>query len=92
MKKVIGPTLAAIVMLGLLVGCEAPLPQSIQYNSEMYKQAYMDGRSSGHRACGSIYHQFKKEVGLYINEPRYKTGWDDGFQQAKAVHSLRGCP
>lgn len=48
-----------------------------------YVEGYRDGCGSGYVAAGHPYAQFRKELNQYLNDPVYKTGWDDGFATCK---------
>lgn len=62
-----------------------------------YADGYADGYGSGVAAAGNPYAQTTKNVSRYIEDAKYKTGWDDGFAKGKgnyeatsaAVNSLR---
>ena len=45
-----------------------------------YEVGAKDGCSSG---TNDIFHPFKKDVDLYINDEYYKTGWNDAFVKCK---------
>jgi hypothetical protein len=51
-----------------------------------YADGYGDGYGSGLAAAGNPYAQTTKNVDRYINDAKYKTGWDDGFNAGKGSY------
>jgi hypothetical protein len=51
-----------------------------QYNYQLGEQ---DGCSSGKNATGSLGYAFTKNIDLYVSNPYYKSGWDDGMIKCK---------
>lgn len=51
-----------------------------------YADGYGDGYGSGLAAAGNPYAQTTKNVDRYINDTKYKTGWDDGFAAGKGSY------
>ena len=62
---------------------ETSRQNSLSPNQKIYEQAAQHGYNSGKNATGS-FNQFQKDIELYVNNPYYKSGWDDGFQKGKA--------
>lgn len=52
-------------------------------NDGLYQSAMKDGCSSGKNSSGMNWHAFSKNVDMYVNNPYYKNGWDDGFTKCK---------
>jgi len=51
-----------------------------------YADGYGDGYGSGLSAAGNPYAQTTKNVTRYLEDQKYKTGWDDGFQAGKGSY------
>jgi len=55
-------------------------------NDSLLKAGYEHGCTSGNFVAGNIIgHAFTKNTRLYIEEPYYKAGWDDGFVHCKSI-------
>jgi hypothetical protein len=52
-------------------------------NTYNYNLGTRDGCSSGKNATGSLGYAFTKNVDLYVGNPYYKSGWDDGMIKCK---------
>lgn len=50
-----------------------------------YKEGFINGCDSGYSAAGNIYIKPVKDVTRYIEDAKYKTGWDDGFSHCKGM-------
>jgi hypothetical protein len=55
-----------------------------------YADGYGDGYGSGVAAAGNPYAQTTKNVTRYIEDAKYKTGWDDGFAKGKGNYEATG--
>lgn len=44
-----------------------------------YADGYRDGFQAGQRAAGNPYAAHAKNVDRYLNDQKYKIGWDDGY-------------
>ena len=51
---------------------------------EAYTQGYDDGCSSGKKAGGSWFDEFKKDVHRFQRDADYHDGWQDGFEECKS--------
>jgi len=49
-----------------------------------YSQGYGDGCTSGKKAGGSMFDQFKKDVNRFDSNRKYAEGWNDGFKTCKS--------
>jgi len=73
--------LAAIAVTGCLSTHDSmvrdgyPLP---------YADGFEDGCHSGHKAGGSLFDQFRKDVRRMNAETQYAQGWSDGFRQCES--------
>ena len=47
-------------------------------NNESYQLGANDGCQSGKN---DWLHPFKKDIDKYVNDPYYKTGWDDAYNK-----------
>lgn len=51
-----------------------------------WRYGFMDGCDSGYVAAGNPYYKFNKDHERYLNDPLYKSGWDDGFATCKGKY------
>jgi len=49
-----------------------------------YAEVFDDGCHSGKKAGGSLFDQFKKDVGRFDKDSQYAQGWSDGFRQCES--------
>ncbi len=80
------PALLAALLLapGLLGGCASEGEQLVQQGyPASYAQGYEDGCTSGKKAGGSWFAEFKKDVNRADADPQYAEGWSDGFAECK---------
>jgi len=49
-----------------------------------YADGFDDGCHSGHKAGGSLFDQFKKDVRRMNADTQYAQGWSDGFRQCES--------
>jgi len=49
-----------------------------------YSQGYGDGCTSGKKAGGSMFDQFKKDVRRFDSNAKYKEGWNDGYKECRS--------
>lgn len=86
-------TLAATMAL-LFTGCASTTETMMQKGyGPAYSQGYGDGCTSGKKAGGSMFDEFKKNVDRYDNDNKYREGWEDGYSQCKSeekelMHSI----
>lgn len=83
---------SALALLLALAGCVGQ-QMTMQRDSLLkrgypveYADGYGDGYGSGLAAAGNPYAQTTKNVDRYINDQKYKTGWDDGFNAGKGSY------
>jgi len=83
-KKVL--TIAAIGVAAMMFsGCASAAENMMaQGYGPNYSQGYGDGCSSGKKAGGSMFDQFKKDVNRFDGNRKYREGWDDGFKTCKS--------
>ena len=48
-----------------------------------YADGFGDGYGSGLSAAGNPYAQTTKNINRYLEDQKYKMGWDDGFSNGK---------
>jgi len=95
MKKATLLTLAAATAISFgFTGCASTAEnmQAQGYGPD-YSQGYGDGCTSGKKAGGSMFDQFKKDVKRYDNNHKYREGWEDGYKECKSeekelMHSI----
>ncbi len=77
--------LAMLTISSLLVGCvtEGDILREKGY-PRAYTEGYDDGCSSGKRAAGSMFDEFKKNVHRFQDDPDYHDGWKDGHDECKS--------
>jgi hypothetical protein len=87
-------TLVMICALCLVSGCATErLDQErtkLAGQPEAYKDGYVDGCSSGTKAAGNPYYQFKKDVVRFDADRLYSQGWGDGFNVCKSDYEAIG--
>jgi len=49
-----------------------------------YADGFDDGCHSGHKAGGSLFDQFRKDVRRMNADTQYAQGWSDGFRQCES--------
>lgn len=49
-----------------------------------YAEGFDDGCHSGNKAGGSLFDQFKKDIGRFESDHDYAQGWSDGFRQCES--------
>jgi len=78
-------TIAGITAALLMSGCAstAETMQAQGYGPD-YSQGYGDGCTSGKKAGGSMFDQFKKDVRRYDNNHKYREGWEDGYKECRS--------
>ncbi len=79
-------TFAGIAMLAaLLAGCVSEKEAMIKKGYPMaYADGFDDGCHSGKKAGGSLFDEFRKDVGRFDDDHRYAQGWSDGFRQCES--------
>ncbi|WP_294958687.1 hypothetical protein [Sulfurovum sp.] len=93
-KRKIITAAAAVAMAIGFTGCASTAENMrAQGYGPNYSQGYGDGCSSGRRAGGSMFDQFKKNVSRYDSNHKYREGWDDGYKECKSeekelMHSI----
>lgn len=74
-------------MLLALAGCAHMADMSANRNAAGqppdYRAGYRDGCESGYAAAGNPYMRTRKNIDLFLGNPVYKTGWEDGFAYCK---------
>jgi hypothetical protein len=55
-----------------------------------YADGFGDGYGSGLSAGGNPYAQTTKNINRYLEDPKYKMGWDDGFAKGKGNYDAIG--
>lgn len=88
-------TIAAVATMALaFTGCASTAENMrAQGYGPNYSQGYGDGCTSGKKAGGSMFDQFKKDVRRYDSNYKYREGWDDGYKECKSeerelMHSI----
>ena len=62
-------------------GCASDREMMLQQGyPPAYADGYSDGCSSGKKAAGSMFDQFKKDVNRFQADSQYTQGWNDGFK------------
>lgn len=76
--------LLAVLLVPLLSACQSTRDYMLaQGYSAAFATGYEDGCVSGNSAAKAL-GAFRKDVPVYLHEPQYATGWDDGFRQCQA--------
>ena len=74
----------ACFTLVLLSGCESTSERLLAEGYPApFAYGFDDGCVSGRQAAGAL-GEFRKNVAVYLRNPQYATGWDDGFRQCQA--------
>lgn len=47
-------------------------------------EGFDDGCHSGHKASGSLFDEFRKDVNGFEQDAKYAQGWSDGFRQCES--------
>ncbi len=68
-----------------LAGCvtEGELLRDKGY-PQAYTEGYDDGCSSGKKAAGSMFDEFKKDVHRFQDDADYHDGWRDGHEECES--------
>ena len=76
---------AAVAAAWVLAGCGPQGEQIMIQNarSAEYSRGYGDGCASGRKAAGNTEVNATKDTQLYLNNARYKEGWDTGYKECK---------
>ncbi|HEB51375.1 MAG TPA: hypothetical protein ENI89_12290 [Desulfobulbus sp.] len=86
-KQAIRPVyqLVLVALAGMLLqtGCGPTRGQQMTQEgaSVEYGRGFDDGCSSGKKAAGDMFSQFRKNVGLYQQNADYRLGWNDGHEE-----------
>ena len=76
--------LSITACLLLVFGCASQKESMIQQGYPLsYADGFDDGCHSGKKAGGSMFDQFKKDVGRFESDSKYAQGWSDGFRQCE---------
>ena len=85
MRKKALTILAVGVAVMMFSGCASMAENMMaQGYGPNYSQGYGDGCSSGKKAAGSMFDQFKKDVNRFDGNRKYAEGWNDGFKICKS--------
>jgi len=84
MGQVIGIVFLS-VFASVLTGCGPRGEQIMIQNAQTaeYSHGYGDGCASGRKAAGNAEVNATKDTHLYLNNARYKEGWNTGFKECK---------
>jgi len=69
----------------LLAGC-ATKSGDIHIGPPAYRVGYSSGCDSGFAAAANPYYRFRKDPQMYLSDPMYKQGWDDGYNACKSQY------
>jgi hypothetical protein len=70
--------------MSLLAGCATQKETMLKEGYPLsYADGFDDGCHSGNQAGGSLFDQFKKDIGRFDNDKDYAQGWSDGFRQCE---------
>ena len=82
-KQVVG--LGSTLLIGLaLSGCMSQKDIMVKDGYPLaYATGFEDGCHSGHKAGGSMFEQFKKDVKAFNTSKDYAQGWSDAFRECE---------
>ena len=73
----------------LLAGCATQKEIMLKQGYPLsYAEGFDDGCHSGHKAGGSLFDQFKKDINRFESDLKYAQGWSDGFRHVSQSRNL----
>ncbi len=83
---------ATLVLSGILLcSCASQRNTMIQQGyPPAYADGFSDGCSSGKKAAGSMFDQFKKDVNRFSQDQQYAQGWADGYKECEKEQKALG--
>ena len=84
--KLLRYTVYSALLSGIVVftGCASQSETMVQEGYPLaYAQGFEDGCTSGKKAGGSMFDQFKKDINRFGKHGKYTQGWSDGFRQCE---------
>lgn len=85
---------AIVATLIFLTGCAADRLAAERRNLAghpiEYQDGYVDGCSTGTKAAGNPYYEFRKDIRRFDADRLYAQGWTDGFNICKANYESIG--
>jgi hypothetical protein len=79
-----GQVLAVLLTLISISGCQSTSERLLAEGyPPLFVEGFTDGCASGRHAAGEL-DGFRKNVPVYLQQPNYALGWDDGFRQCQA--------
>lgn len=77
--------IAALSLIGITAGCATSTDTMVRQGYPRgYAEGFDDGCHSGHKAGGSLFDQFKKDVRRFESDRDYASGWSDAFRQCES--------
>lgn len=77
--------ITAVASAILVAGCVSQKDSMVKQGYPLaYAEGFDDGCHSGNKAGGSLFDQFKKDVGRFDRDSQYAQGWSDGFRQCES--------
>ncbi|WP_078118483.1 hypothetical protein [Thiosocius teredinicola] len=85
MKVAIDLPVITVLSLVLATGCVSQKEAMVKKGYPLvYAEGFDDGCHSGNKAGGSLFDEFRKDVGRFSRESNYAQGWSDGFRQCES--------
>ena len=76
--------MAILLTLISISGCQSTAEHLLAEGyPHLFVEGFTDGCASGRQAAGEL-DGFRKNVQVYLQQPNYALGWDDGFRQCQA--------